>query len=850
MNAYTPSSSKSDYSPYNSPPAVPGAQPAIAQPYTPTTSGQYSTQTSSSYQPLVAPNVRVPAAPAPATTVTRPKISNAYDPPFPPVARSKRVVSRSGLSQSVTAAYSSYQAGSTYSSQETTFAHGQAHSLVPPIPASGSSFGSLQQQGYDSYSNDTVYSVGNMGHQAPPAQGYHARDGHQEQNTAFDSTSWNKKVNGYHPHGNIEQLDQFMNTVEGAKTWHPTGPSSSPSTSMGNNVTQMSDHSSDVFLRHETKSDSRMDLRADAMPQTGLLRAHVSPDFRVDRTSSPETLANYISPASLDAAVQRSPKLSREVNGSEASGVTSTHQYDYSPRGPKSSQTAVPPQSYAPEAYGLPRGNRYANDPEERRAASPGSQSVRSSNGWQNTTKLPVTGRPPSRIENLRGRSSSNGSLFGPSYPEGPYAPQLYSKAQLPVAEAGIISHNPAAVNLPAYSTYGSPAAPTQPQYAPSPSLIGSNDPLGRTSAKAPVISFGFGGKIVTCFHGLTTLNTGFDVALSSRKTTDIQIYNLTKVIPRSALDMPATAFPGPLFSDPGTIASSLVRTGAAGQKNKKTGVVKYLTERAEEISHGLGYLSPGSPERRQAEGKLILVKLLRVMVENDGRLSGRYDRSIREFELLTNFQCSPSIDASVRTTLVPRLDGTLTSPTPEFKTIADAQAIRPDIASVLNPDTVLAVSTLRSSCLDKIQEFLLRGERRQAYCYALDEKLWTHAMIIASSIDKDAWKEVVNEFLKAELGVKDEGTHERSYPKMKDALVSLTNGREGLRVAYSLFSGQGSAASALIIRVCRIFELTSCSPRIGAPDYTWSWGGEVANHTPCPFDTADSQFSTTGTTC
>jgi hypothetical protein len=149
---------------------------------------------------------------------------------------------------------------------------------------------------------------------------------------------------------------------------------------------------------------------------------------------------------------------------------------------------------------------------------------------------------------------------------------------------------------------------------------------------------------------------------------------------------------------------------------------------------------------------------------------------------------------------LVPRLDGTLTSPTPEFTTIADT---RPDIASVLDPETVIAVSTLRSSCLDKIQEFLLRGERRQAYCYALDEKLWAHAMIIASSIDKDAWKEVVNEFLKAELGVKDEGAHGRSYPKIKDALPSLTNGREGLRAAYSLFSGQGSVASAFIDRIC-----------------------------------------------
>lgn len=142
----------------------------------------------------------------------------------------------------------------------------------------------------------------------------------------------------------------------------------------------------------------------------------------------------------------------------------------------------------------------------------------------------------------------------------------------------------------------------------------------------------------------------------------------------------------------------------------------------------------------------------------------------------------------------MPRLDGTLTSPTPEF---TDTHMFRPD---TVNPETVLAASTLRSSCLDRIQEFLLRGERREAYHYALDQKLWAHAMVIASSVDKEAWKEVVNEFLKAELGVKDENIHGHLYSKNKDPSAPLTNGREALRMTYSLFSGQGSAASACIL--------------------------------------------------
>lgn len=110
-----------------------------------------------------------------------------------------------------------------------------------------------------------------------------------------------------------------------------------------------------------------------------------------------------------------------------------------------------------------------------------------------------------------------------------------------------------------------------------------------------------------------------------------------------------------------------------------------------------------------------------------------------------------------------------------------------------------IAITTLRPSNLDKIQEFLLRGERQKAYHYALDERLWAHAMIIASSIDKEAWKEVVGEFVKNELGTK--GNASRSTAYMRSAPVgdpsTQLNGRESLRVAYSLFSGQGATAGA-----------------------------------------------------
>jgi hypothetical protein len=161
--------------------------------------------------------------------------------------------------------------------------------------------------------------------------------------------------------------------------------------------------------------------------------------------------------------------------------------------------------------------------------------------------------------------------------------------------------------------------------YAPSPSLLGLNDPLGRHLARVPVITFGFGGKMVTCFHRPSDLSTGFDVALSSRKCTEVHIRVLHKCIPESALDASAASFPGPLYMDPAMSTTSLVRTGATAQvKSKKASVVKYLSERADELSRAIGYLHHGSAGKRTAEGKLVLVNLLKVMVENDGHLSGR----------------------------------------------------------------------------------------------------------------------------------------------------------------------------------------------------------------------------------
>lgn len=170
------------------------------------------------------------------------------------------------------------------------------------------------------------------------------------------------------------------------------------------------------------------------------------------------------------------------------------------------------------------------------------------------------------------------------------------------------------------------------------------------------------------------------------------------------------------------------------------------------------------------------------------------------------SFTISAAIEWAVRAALVPRLESQGSSASELL--LSAEHTMGPSYAPVLSDpnEPSLAVYHLRPSALDRIQEFLVRGERHQAYHYALDERLWAHAMLIASSVDTQAWREVVNEFLHSELSIKSPRPHPGSNA---ESTVSVTNGRESLRVAYSLFAGQGAAAGKWLI-YCLLVSLNS----------------------------------------
>ncbi|CAE6525396.1 unnamed protein product [Rhizoctonia solani] len=431
---------------------------------------------------------------------------------------------------------------------------------------------------------------------------------------------------------------------------------------------------------------------------------------------------------------------------------------------------------------------------------------------------------------------AQHASSYTPGVPADMYAPRRDSRAREQNDQSDYEGSNGYTSrynysNTDPYQPGGKSATPAAYQPA-----SGGVDPLGRHDSRAPIISFGFSGRLVTAFPGLSELTGGFDVSLG-RKAAPIQIRTLHKTVPESAVEVSSAVFPGPLFSDPGSPTKGLVSVGVGGSgaKTKKTAVLKYLGERAEEIERGLGYLAmdagstPGPSDRSKSEGKLVLVNLLKIMVENDGKLTG-----------------TPAIEAAVRQALVPRLSAApaVTSPNSQATSFTLASALDVNVTSPgmeqysLHPsgsaDSPVVTYKVKSGALDKIQEFLLQGERRQAYHYALDERMWAHAMLIASSLDKEAWKEVVNEFIRSELGVRTD--QKRPPPFGGDA--SVANGREPLRIAYSLFAGHGPAsiqellppknlsrtdANSLMPPVVPMIHATPISPNFPQPVLTSS---------------------------
>ncbi|KAI7091867.1 hypothetical protein KC356_g35 [Hortaea werneckii] len=219
-----------------------------------------------------------------------------------------------------------------------------------------------------------------------------------------------------------------------------------------------------------------------------------------------------------------------------------------------------------------------------------------------------------------------------------------------------------------------------------------SLDPLSRWKA-GPIFHWSAGGTIISSFPTQTPFYAaGHGIPTLKVSSGDIKIEDTASLGLNEILFPEAgEKFPGPL---------------PAKAKGKKKEVLSWLgtkieglERKAEGMRMDFQGTEPG--ERMRAEEKVVLWKIVRCLVEGDGTLEGG------------NHPPRSAADGS---------------------------------------DDGLAISDFYDDAGRRSQWTLLEGQRERAVWLAEEKKLWGHAMLLASSLGPDIWKQIVQAFVRSQV--------------------------------------------------------------------------------------------------
>ncbi|KAL8674352.1 MAG: hypothetical protein Q9168_001212 [Polycauliona sp. 1 TL-2023] len=256
------------------------------------------------------------------------------------------------------------------------------------------------------------------------------------------------------------------------------------------------------------------------------------------------------------------------------------------------------------------------------------------------------------------------------------------------------------------------------------------HDPLERWKG-GPIFNFGFGGTIVSSFPKQIpryTAGHGFPMIKCSPGEVKLHAGN------KDMLGDDIASFPGPLKS-----------------KSKKKELLEWLREKIEGLEKAQASIVPSAtlpdPIKRHEE-KVLLWKTMKVFVEHDGNVS-RNNKA----------------EEAVRIILCPELgQGEGTEGSLVGSGVSKAGASKPD-----GPRPV--AESVDPSAIESVRSFLLQGEREKAVWHAVDRRMWAHAMVLASTLDKSVWKQVLHEFTRLEV---------KPYGENSESLAAL----------YEVFAG------------------------------------------------------------
>ncbi|KAL4778646.1 Sec23-binding domain of Sec16-domain-containing protein [Aspergillus varians] len=225
----------------------------------------------------------------------------------------------------------------------------------------------------------------------------------------------------------------------------------------------------------------------------------------------------------------------------------------------------------------------------------------------------------------------------------------------------------------------------------------------------APIFKFGFGGSVLSCFPKHIPRYSAGQVAPKIKVMPgEVKTTQLNNLI----------SFPESIVQHPGPLRN----------KSKKKDLIAWLSAKIAAFEnegvplHFQAY--PDSAKRH--EEKILLWKAVRVLVEHDGGTTS-----------------SPELQKSLRSVLFPHLQTAESDPTYG----GSLQSFAPQPLGATSP-----ADSADPKSLSAIHDNLLVGDREKAVWNAADNRLWGHAMIIASTLDKSIWKQVVQEFVKREV--------------------------------------------------------------------------------------------------
>ena len=227
-----------------------------------------------------------------------------------------------------------------------------------------------------------------------------------------------------------------------------------------------------------------------------------------------------------------------------------------------------------------------------------------------------------------------------------------------------------------------------------------------------PIIRFGFGGTIVTSFpKQVPRYATGQSTPMIKCSPGEVKIRD-GKILP---LAENVASFPGPLRS-----------------KSKKKDVLDWLQRRIAHLeSNGVGQINSATlpdPRKRHDE-KILLWKVVRVLVEHDGAVDGNASAENAVRSLL-----SPELTVGDTASLPPQ---SFNSPLLGISRNSGSRGIREPV---------------KPEAMEDLRKLLLHGEREKAIWHAVDNQMWAHAMLLASTLDKNVWRQVSQEFVRQEV--------------------------------------------------------------------------------------------------